>query len=119
MRADHSRWQRVIEIMLSNKNLKHLRRRIAIGVGGKKCAIAQMPAAANHRQVHTHPPTCLGHHNDIRVALIAVLHGLLVQYLGQCAHLVAQQRGLFKLKGLRGGEHTRLDIAHDLLGFTV
>ena len=82
----------------------HVRREIGF--------VAEMPAAAHHREIHAHLAAKRDDREDIDVVVAAYLDGLLMQHGGQRAHLVTHGRGLFELE--LGGErvHLLLEFLH-------
>ncbi len=76
--------------------------------------IAEMPAAANHRQVHADLPAERDDREDIDVVVAAHFDRLLVQHGGQCELIWLRMhgRGLFELE--IGGErvHLLLELLH-------
>ena len=81
--------------------------------------ITQMAATAHHGQVHTGATALHLHRQDVHILVVRGFNGLLVQHLGQCRHLVADFRCLFKLQLVRVRHHARFHLLQQCLGFAT
>ena len=81
--------------------------------------VTEMPATANHGQVHTSPPTLHFCHQDINIPVRGRVNGLLVQNPGQGAHLIADFSSLFELKSFGTSQHARLQCNEHVLGLAA
>jgi hypothetical protein len=81
-----------------------------LDVGREVRPVAQVAAAAHHGQVDAGLAALHLHRQDVDVLVGSGVHRLLVQHLGQRAHLVAQLGGLleFELLGMR--QHALLQL---------
>ena len=94
--------------MLTQKGLQHLNRFGPFCMGGKIGAVAQMAAAAHHGQVDTGFAGLHHHGQDVHVAVVYRVDGLLVQHFGQSTDLVTHLGGLLKLQALCIRQHACL-----------
>jgi hypothetical protein len=77
--------------------------------------VAQMSPATNHGEVDAGLATLNLDRQNVHIAVLHVVHGLLVQHVGQGCHLVAQFGRLFKLQLVGVRHHARLQLLHHAL----
>ena len=78
-----------------------------------------MPPPSHHGQVDTGFARLHHHSQDVHIAVVHRIHGLLVQDLGQGADLVAHFSGLFKLQAFCVGQHALFQGLHHILGVAL
>jgi len=131
--AEHQqRRHAAFEVVLGDEGFEHLHLGTArtplgrfaaqcgriVHMPGKVRAVAQMPPATHHREVHAGAAALHLHREDVGILgghAGVVFHGLLVQHARQRADLVADLRRLFEVQGIGVRHHLRLQTVHDLL----
>ena len=129
--AEHEqRRHAALEIVLGDEGLQHLHLGVlslhvglaqtggVVDVDREVGPVAQVPAAAHHRQVHARATALHLHGKDVGVLARhagVVLHRLLVQHARQRAELVADLGRLLELQRVGVRHHLRLQRVHHLL----
>ena len=102
--------------MLADEGVQYILLAAVLRVLRKKGFVAQMPAAAHHRQIDAVARIRLRHSDDVGIGVITGgLHGLLLHHAGQRRNFVAVQRGRFKVQFARRRLHFRLQIVQYLI----
>ncbi len=112
-RAARGRWHGGIGLVIDHhrRGLVHVRREVG--------AVAQVAAAAHHRQVDAGAPAGHAHRQDVDIAVAgrqaALVHRLLVQHARQRADAVAPFGRLLVVQRLGAGRHLPLQLVDHLL----
>jgi len=110
LRRDVRRIDRVGIRIVAEAALRERQR--AFDVRGEIRLVAEMAAAAHHREIHAHAPALRDHREDVDVAVAADLDRLLLQHGRERAHLVAHRRRLLELQLGRERMHLLLELLH-------
>jgi hypothetical protein len=105
----------MILVMLLHEGHQRIERRAALGIGGEQRPVAEVPPAADHRQVDAHQPAPLDGRQHIHVLVLGALDELLVEHGLQVADLVAVGGGLLEGQAVGGLLHAPRQIIHHVV----
>lgn len=106
--------------MLEDEGFQRLGRRRTLAVLREEAAVAEMPTAADHRQVDRDHAAGLGDRDHIRVRIAAGgVDELLLAHGGEHAQAVAQEGGRLEIERSRSGVHLLGNVFSQCAGLAV